>query len=160
MTRKQGFTLIELVMTLVIISILAAVGVPKFFSTATYQAEVYHDELLNSIRYARKLAIATGSHYEITLTSTSITLQQRVEGSNCSTGTTFIAVTDPANHTSGYVKAAPGAITISSSANWPIYFDALGQANQASTCATLTSNATITVGTQTITLQGETGFVQ
>jgi len=158
--KQTAFTMIELVTTMLIISILSVIAVPLFFSTSTYQTLVYHDELLNSLRYARKLAIATGGHYEVKLTSTSLTLQQRSEGASCSSGTTFQAVVDPANNSSSYVKLAPGAITINSSANWPIYFDGLGQANQASTCATLSSNATITVGSKTITVIGETGFAQ
>ena len=157
---KKAFALIELVAILVIISVLSIIAVPIFFSTSTYQALTYHDELLNSIRYARKLAVATGGHFEVSLTSTSLTLQQRIEGSSCSNGTTFQAVVDPSNNSSGYVKNAPGSITLSSSSQWPIYFDGLGRANQASTCSTLSSNATITIGSKTITVVGETGFAQ
>lgn len=153
-------------MVLAIAGIMAAVAGSKFFSTSSYHRAVYYDQVLNSLRYARKLAIATNAHVQVDLTSTSITLRNRIEGSNCTTGTTFSAVTDPANRISGYVKTAPGSITLSFSADWPIYFNGLGQALSASNCTVLTSGPPGTVGSitvggvNTITVIGETGFVQ
>lgn len=153
----QGFTTIELVMVLVITGVLAVIAGPKFFSTVSYQRKVYYDEVLNSVRYARKLAVATNSYIQVDLTSTSITLRSR-------TGTcgspVFQAITDPANRSSGYVKTAPGSITLSFSANWPIYFNGLGQALRASNC-TVISTETVTIsGGNTVTVIGETGLVQ
>jgi MSHA pilin protein MshC len=159
----KGFTIIELVMVLVIAGIMAVVATSKFFSTIDYDRRVYYDEVLNSIRYARKLAVATNAHVQVDLTSTSITVRNRIEGSNCTTGTTFSPVTDPANRISGYVKTAPGPVTLTFSANWPIYFNGLGQALRASNCTVLTSAApgTVTiVNGNKVTVTGETGFVQ
>jgi MSHA pilin protein MshC len=158
-----GFTIIELVMVLVIVGVMAVVAGPKFFSTIDYDRRVYYDEVLNSIRYARKLAVATNGHIQVDLTSTNITLRKRSEGSNCTTGTTFDEIVDPANRASGYVKTAPGSITLIFSANWPIYFNGLGQALRVSDCTVLPNGANGTVmvvGGDTVTVTGETGFVQ
>jgi MSHA pilin protein MshC len=157
----SGFTIVEIVMTLVIVGVLSVVAAPRFFSTITYQRQVYYDEVLNSIRYARTLAVASGTHIQVSLTSTSIMLQRRTEGGTCTTGTVFTNITDPAMRSTSYVKTAPGTITLSSSANWPIYFDGLGRAFRASNCTLLSPNATVTVsGGNTITILGETGFTQ
>ncbi len=155
-----GFTVIEIVMALVIMGVLAVAAGPKFFSTTTYDQRVYYDEVLNSVRYARRLAIATNSHIQVNLTSTSITLQYRTEGGSCAAGTTFSPVMDPTNRTSGYVKTAPGSTTITFSANWPIYFNGLGQALRASDCTVISSNTITIAGGNTVTVIGQTGFVQ
>lgn len=151
-------------MILVIVGIMAVAVSSKSFSTLDYDRVVYYDQVLNSLRYARKLAIATNAHIQVDLTSTTITLRNRTEGSNCTTGTTFSAVTDPANRSvSGYVKTAPGSVTLTFSANWPIYFNGLGQAIGVSNCTVLTAGipGTLTVvGGKTVTVTGETGFVQ
>jgi MSHA pilin protein MshC len=155
-----GFTIIELVMVLVIVGIMAIVAGPKFFSTVDYDRLVYYDEVLNSIRYARKLAIATNAHIQINLTSTSITLRRRTEGSNCTTGTTFSPITDPATRTIGYVKTAPDPVTLIFSPNWPIYFNGLGQAMSVSDCTVVATGTVTIVNGNTVTVSGETGFVQ
>lgn len=156
----MGFTIIELVIALVIVGVMAVAAGPRFFSTIDYDRRVYYDEVLNSIRYARKLAVATNGHIQVSLTSTSITLQNRIEGSNCTTGTTFQPILDPANKTSGYVKTAPGSVTLTFSANWPIYFNGLGQAIRASDCSVVGTGTATIVGGNTVTVIGETGFVQ
>ena len=157
---SSGFTLIELVMIMVIISALVVLAGPKFFSTAVYQRQVYYDQLLNSLRYARTLAVGTGKHIQVSLTNNSITLQQRTEGSNCVTGTTFQPILDPATRISGFVKNAPGIVTINFSANWPIYFNGLGQAFSATNCTVITTATVNVVDGNTLTVFGETGFVQ
>lgn len=155
-----GFTTIELVMTMVIISALTVLAGPRFFSTAGYQQQVYYDQVLNSIRYARTLAIGTGNHIQVSLTNNSVTLQQRVEGSSCVVGTVLNSVQDPGTRASGFVKTAPGAVALSFSTNWPLYFNGLGQALTASNCTVVTTATVTIVGENTMTVFGETGFVQ
>lgn len=155
-----GFTLVEMVSALVIVGILSVAALPRFFSLTSYYKAVYYQEILSTLRYARKLAIATGGRIQVTVTSNSIALQRRIEGSNCTTGTTFQPVTDPATQAASYLKSAPGNVTLTVSSNWPLYFDGLGQANQASTCSLINSGTLSIVGGNTVTVIGATGFVQ
>lgn len=156
---ERGFTLIELVMVIIIIGILSVSALPRFFSLSTYQQWVYYTEVLNSICYARKLAVASGTHVQVTLTATSIGLQRRIEGATCTAGTTFQPITDPAFRGASYLKAAPSGVTLTASSNWPLYFDSLGQAIRASDCTVVNADL-VTVGSRTITVIGATGFTQ
>jgi type II secretory pathway pseudopilin PulG len=68
--KDSGFTLIEIVLILIVISVLAAVVTPKF-------AEFYSGiklssaakKLVNDIRYAQNLATTTRTHHKISFTS-------------------------------------------------------------------------------------------
>ena len=55
---RTGFTLVELVATLVIVSIIAVVAIPRFFATNTFDSRGFHDRATATVRYAQKLAIA------------------------------------------------------------------------------------------------------
>jgi prepilin-type N-terminal cleavage/methylation domain-containing protein len=57
--RERGFTLVELVASLVIIAILAAVTAPRFFDNRPYAARGFADEVADSLRYAQMIARAT-----------------------------------------------------------------------------------------------------
>jgi MSHA pilin protein MshC len=53
-----GFTLIELVATITVVSVLAAFAVPRFVGTTAFQSRGTYNQAQSIIRYAQKLAIA------------------------------------------------------------------------------------------------------
>jgi len=65
--RYGGFTLIELVAVLVIMGIVAAVAAPRLLSNAAFSARGYADEIAASLRYARRIAIASACNVRVTV---------------------------------------------------------------------------------------------
>lgn len=60
MKKQRGFTIVELVMTIVIMGILAAVVGPRFFDRKVFDERLFFEETVSAVRYAQKLALSSG----------------------------------------------------------------------------------------------------
>src|SRR6267378_3108375 len=56
--RRRGFTLPELVMTIVVVGILAVMAAPRFVSWTGFASRGFYDEAQGVVRLAQKTAIA------------------------------------------------------------------------------------------------------
>jgi MSHA pilin protein MshC len=65
--RQTGFTLVELVTSIVIIGILAAAIGPKFIANQSFAERGYADEVAAALRYAQAVAVASGCGVQVTL---------------------------------------------------------------------------------------------
>lgn len=81
--RHRGFTLVELVTSLVILGLLAAYAAPRLFDNQPFQARGYADELAQALRHARKVAITTECPVRVTITAAGYSLAQQAN-SDCS----------------------------------------------------------------------------
>ena len=57
-SRRSGFTMVELIVVLILIGILSAIGVARFFDRSGYDAAGFAEQGRAMLRYAQKLAVA------------------------------------------------------------------------------------------------------
>ncbi|MEN3367728.1 MAG: pilin protein MshC [Burkholderiales bacterium] len=72
--RARGFTLVEMVVTLVIVGILAVVAIPRFFDRPFFDATAFADRARSMLGYAQKLAVAQNRNVFVRLDGASIAL--------------------------------------------------------------------------------------
>ncbi len=149
--NSSGYTLTESVLIISIIGILGASAAPRFFAANETDTRFYRQDLLSSLRHARRLAVASRCPVQVDFSASGFELLQR---SSCDSGTYSQDVFDPGDGSPGYSQTAPSGIAVSSTLD-PLYFDALGRLVDGSNQPT---DATITVGTLTIDAYGESGF--
>jgi MSHA pilin protein MshC len=155
---NRGFTLAELIVTLVLIGILAVFVAPRFSGMSVIRERSEYDEVRSAITYARKAAVAKRRYACVSVSSTVVTLTIDTNppestsvpfGGTCPFGTALDLPSrdkdcSASNQTClkySSVSSAPGTFQ----------FDPLGRAS---------ATVTITMsGHPPITVEGETGYV-
>lgn len=152
--QRTGFTLVELVVTLVIVGALAAVSAPRFFSKQTFENAGFFNETLAAMRYAQKLAVSTGCSVRVTITAGGYSLLRSAAPGSCNTAPFTAAVTDPSDPTRAFARSAPAGTTLSPATD--VVFSPLGDA----TIGGAGVNQTFTVAGQQLRVWFVTGYVE
>ncbi len=139
--QSKGFTLVELVVVILILGILAAFALPKFFNPGDYQNRAAYDELAGAVRYARKLAVAGGCPVRVRILANGYAVEQQDGG--CGAGTWQVLTGHPVGQRTfnGVYVASTAAV---------FQFGAMGRCS---------ASPTITVGSETFNVVAETGYV-
>ncbi len=96
----EGFTLVELVTCIVIIGVLVAVTGPQFVSYQPFQERGYVDEIAASLRFAQRIAIATGCDVRFTEDAAGYKAMQRAAaGTTCSAAGPWTTIVSRADGT-------------------------------------------------------------
>lgn len=143
---QRGFTMVELIMVIVITGILAAVVGPRFFDRTVFDERMFFEESIGAVRYAQKLALASGCLTQVSLGNSGYQVRQ---AASCTSGGYSVEVI-AADGQSPYAGALPSGVTVNAS-NFPVVFDSLGRPSSA---------ASANVGSFTLNVAAETGLVQ
>ncbi len=144
----KGFSIVEMVVIIAVVTILAATAMPRFFDLSIFQDRAFYDEAIAAVRYAQKLAVATHCPVRVEFTAAGYSLARPANNTLCDTGPYNTTVTDPANLQAVYVRSAPGGIT-PTAANFS--FTAGG---------TTAADVVIVIGDRSFRVHAATGFVQ
>ena len=149
--RRRGFTLPELVMTIVIIGILAVVAAPRFVSWKGFASRGFYDEAQGVVRLAQKTAIAWRRSIFVCVTASAVSA---ASDSSCSAAFYLAHPTTPGGQ---LTSTAPTGVTLSPVGNFS--FDGLGRPSTL-TPVTITLNSTIADDpVRQIWVESETGYV-
>ena len=144
---KRGFTLVELIAVMVIAGILAAFAIPLFLDSNAFQSRGFYDQVISTLRYAQKAAIAQHQYVCVAFTANSITLT--INTTPTCPGT---PLANPTGQTPYTVTSPSSDVTLSGYTSF--YFDALGRPNP-----NAIQIINITNVTNSITVEAETGYV-
>ena len=147
--RQRGFSLIELITVMILISILAVVALPNFSLLGGYDDIGYRDQVKATLEFARKAAVAQRRYSCVSLSANTLTLTidrsspEAMSAATCPREQNLILPGGSTNTIS-----PRGSTTLTGAAS--VIFDAQGRP---------TAGVTFTVGASTITVAAETGYV-
>ena len=162
---QKGFTLTELVLTMVIMGVLTVVVAPRFVSVQAYSSRAAYNDVLSSLRYAQKLAVVSGCQVRYSINEKTYSLFQREPGAeeDCNTPvapwTTSVVNMASSDNIQNYDVVSFENDVVLTSNNFPLIFNALGQSINAGGVPDVSPTATLTVNGSQITIWAETGFV-
>jgi MSHA pilin protein MshC len=165
--------MVELIVVMVLMGILGAVGIARFFDRTGFDADAFTEQTRAMLRYAQKVAVARNGEVSVRLDGSSVALCLG-SGANCGSGSQVVA---PAGANSGnsatraacgevaawYCEGVPGGIGYSlAGATAFFYYDALGRPHTADgplgnpgLVLTITGDGL----TRTVRVEPETGYV-
>ena len=145
-----GFSLFELIIVIVLLSILSVFALSSLFDQDEFAARGFFDDTVNAVRFAQKLAISTGCEVRV---ATNASGYQLLQSSTCIASDFANPVVNPSNRGNNYANLnIPNGFNLSPTAT--VTFDALGIPGSDETF-TLTDGTT----SYSFNLSGQTGLV-
>lgn len=148
---QAGFTLFELVASMVLIGILAFFALPDFSVVSDFEARAFRDQVVAALRYGQQSAVSHRRLVCADVTTTSVTLRIAAANpaSNCGSATLNGPDGRPAyaSNSSAFIAGGTGTI----------YFQPSGTATSAG--GVVTDYSISMTGINPVTVTGATGYV-
>ena len=137
--QNSGFSLIELLTVILLLSILGVVALGRFGSQEGFAARGFFDDTVTAVRFAQKLAISSGCDVQVVTNASGYQLFQRA--TDCVTGGFTRNVPNPADRSNNYQSASiPGGFSLTAGA---ITFDARGIRQESAPATFLVSDGSL-----------------
>lgn len=170
--------MVELIVVMVLVGILGAVGVARFFDRAGFDADAFTEQTRAMLRFAQKMAVAQNRPVYVRLDGNSVALcfssaapcppaSQVLAPSGANSGSD--ATVRHCQSSTWYCEGRPSALSYSlspaaafSGGSAYLYFDALGRPYDASGAASFPELTIAIAGdglTRTVVVAPETGYV-
>ena len=159
--KNEGFTIIEIIVVVVVISIAAMLMVPMFSSAADMQVRAVANMITADIEYTRSLAVSTQNNYSIVFDPASDSYQIQKDG----------VVIDHPHKSSGYIIAlrsdsrvnAVSITTADFDSQTAVSFDYLGSPYSGLTTVAPLNSGQISLQagdfSMTVTVEPVTGYI-
>lgn len=146
MSKQAGFTLVELVTTIILISILAVVVLPRLFTQSSYSAYSLRNEFISELRQVQQKALNnTDRCFRVTVSGTGYQVSQfsARNGAVCS-GT---ALSPNPLYTQAFQGGAQLVLVSTNSSNFTLDFDINGRLFPSCNgdCIRVTANDTVMI---------------
>lgn len=173
---QRGFTMIELIVVLIVLGILVAVSIGRFFDRTGFDADTFTSQTRSILRYAQKTAVAQNRSVFVRLDGNSIALcfdsacsaaNQLIAPSGANSGTSA-TTTYCGGSTTWYCEGRPANLAYAlAPATTYFYFDAQGKpyaaadtvGNAKSSFKQLALTISGDGGAHLVTVVPETGYV-
>ncbi len=148
--RPSGFTLIELVVVMVLLGVLSAYVAPRYGGETAITGRGFFDELLQTTRFAQKLAVASGCEVLVDYSAGGYAVWQPSTTVQCGQGGGATFDTAVAGFDEGTLRGvAPAGVTVAASSD--VMFLPSGGANV---------TATVIVAGHSFRVHAATGYVE
>jgi MSHA pilin protein MshC len=135
---------------MVMLGIIVAVAAPRFFNDRTFLERNYYEELAAALRYAQKLAVASGCPVTFEITATSYEARREAAEADCRSADA--AWTGDTPRAAGLMSGA-SPLGVSASPAATMVFDALGRTN-------LGADLSINVGRFSLSVKPDGGLFE
>lgn len=152
-----SFTLIEVIMTILILSIISVYTIPRLANIDNFKISIFLRQVYSSLMYAQEIAMGSGCHVSVNINSNNLELKLR---NNCQNGDFSRNIQDPFYKKDYYIQNVPNNVYLTTN-NFPIYFDHNGQIRLISTNNIAIASLTITANNlqEIIYINGENGLI-